>query len=206
MLNFKDFLDDSIIYAPGMSEEEMRARLWESRPRFLMESVGITDQYLFAGVPTLESKEEILHWLHSLDFATKPKFVPMPQVHLTIRFGYNTLVDHIEEVKKVIDNVAGFKQENNIPVGRAAIMGKYKTLFGFEFEGRDGRTIPPELKRAANIFDKFMNVLTKERQEYKFRPHMKLAEGVRIMPKIESHPQEVRMRFVMVRGILNAED
>lgn len=199
MLSFKNFIEDSIVYAPGMSDEETQARLWELRPRFFIESAGIADQYLFAGIPTKFSKEEIINWLHSLEFTKPPKFIPVPQLHLTIRFSYNTLVNHIEEIKNIVDGFAKFKNEYTIPVDKVSMMGRHKTLFGFEFPNH------PTLLWAAKTFDIFVKHISKEPNLYAFRPHMKLAERVEKMPLIRTHPQNVDMYFAVVRGILNVE-
>jgi 2'-5' RNA ligase len=181
-----------------MSEGEMQARLWELRPRFFIESVGIMDQYLFAGIPERSSRDAIVDWLHSLRWERMPKFVPVPQLHMTVRFSYNTLASHIDQMKSVVDNFAKFKENYTIPVEKISLMGRHKTLFGFEFPQNH-----PTLKWAAKIFDVFVQGISHEPNIFGFRPHMRLAERVQKMPGLEGAPHDVKMHFAIVKGILN---
>ena len=125
--------------------------------------------------------------------------MPMPEIHLTMRFDYHTLVSHIEEIKKQIDQREVFKRPSNIPVEVVSLMGKQKTLFGFEFPQNN-----PALGWANKTFDIYVQGITGQKRSYAFRPHMLLAKYVLQHPiNEENHSGYVEVYFAIVRGQLS---
>ncbi len=194
MLSLGDYLwDCSIIYYYGMSDEELHCRLKlnEDEQR---------DKFLFAGIPTTESKAEIQQYLKQLQWQQIhfPSFIPLPQIHISIRFNFATLISHIEQLKQGIDSIEKYKRAAPIPVEDVALTGKHGTLFSFMFSPENS-----SLKQANIFFNQVYRQVTGDMKTFPLIPHMTLAKYVQKMPLgKENYPRIVPITYAIVRGIL----
>lgn len=199
MRTFNDYLwDESIIYYHGMSDDELYRRL--NCLNINEDAEGGIDKFLFAGVPTKESKGDIHQYISQLRWMQRrpPAIIPLPQIHISIRFNSFTLVSHIEALKEGIDKIESFKRPTIIPVEDALLMGKNNTLFSFKFPQND-----PNLNRANSFFNRVYYTITGDSKTFPLIPHMTLAKYVQDYPEgTKNHPQSLAITYMIVRGIL----